>query len=92
MLDKEYNELCDRCDVLDAKHFVLLSQQDATEQTLSHMNQNVELARDGLETLTGQIEERERCSIVQHKCTLHDIMQSCESHQTQFVLKRDALQ
>jgi len=68
VLDKEYNELCDRCDVLDAKHFVLLSQQDATEQTLSHMNQNVELARDGLETLTGQIEERERCSIVQHKC------------------------
>jgi len=64
VLNKEYNEMCDQCDALDAQHLVLSSQQDATELTLSQICTNVQSARDVLDTLNGQIEERERCWIV----------------------------
>jgi len=54
----------DQCDALDAQHLVISSQQDATELTLSQICTNVQSARDVLDTLNGQIEERERCWIV----------------------------
>lgn len=63
--------MCDQCDALDAQHLVLSSQQDATELTLSQICTNVQSARDVLDTLNGQIEERERCWIVLQ--TLQDV-------------------
>ena len=66
ILYKEYNDLCDRCDALDAKKLVIVAAHDAAEVSLKLIYANTEKARVALLDLQREaIAYEDRCLSLQ---------------------------